>query len=120
MWELKSPLRVLIKAGPHLYAGGENFIAAIAIPNEGEEPRVDWHLFDKKKFAQELATSVNAAALKGSFDKLVLVAPPKTLGDLRGGLNQQAAEKVSAEIPKDYTHVTPKELQDHLSNLIVL
>ncbi len=84
------------------------------------EPRVDWHLFDKKKFAQELATSVNAAALKGSFDKLVLVAPPKTLGDLRGGLNQQAAEKVSAEIPKDYTHVTPKELQDHLSNLIVL
>jgi len=42
IWELASPLRVLIKAGDHLYAGGSNTIAAIAIPKKDEQPRVAW------------------------------------------------------------------------------
>ena len=42
LWELQSSLRVLIKAGNRLYAGGKDTIAAIAIPEEGEDPRVDW------------------------------------------------------------------------------
>jgi len=41
-WELKSPLRVLIKAGDRLYAGGKDTVAAIAIPKEGETPRIAW------------------------------------------------------------------------------
>lgn len=41
-WELKSPLRVLIKAGARLYAGGENVMAAVAIPEPGDQPRIVW------------------------------------------------------------------------------
>lgn len=42
LWELASPLRVLIKAGDRLVAGGKDTIAAIAIPAPGEQPRVAW------------------------------------------------------------------------------
>ena len=42
LWEMKTPLRVLIKAGKRLYAGEENSIAAIAIPEAGEAPEVVW------------------------------------------------------------------------------
>jgi len=42
LWEFKSPLHALIKAGNRLYAGGKDTIAAIAIPEEGEEPRIAW------------------------------------------------------------------------------
>jgi len=42
LWEMKSPLRVLIKAGDRLYAGGKDTVAAIAIPKKGEKPRIAW------------------------------------------------------------------------------
>ena len=42
LWELKSPLRVLAKAGSRLYAGGKDSVAAIAIPKPGEAPRIAW------------------------------------------------------------------------------
>ncbi len=42
LWELASPLKVLIKAGDRLYAAGPNTIAAVAIPQEGEQPQVAW------------------------------------------------------------------------------
>ena len=42
LWELESPLRVLIKGGRHLYAAGKDTIAAIAIPATGEDARVAW------------------------------------------------------------------------------
>ncbi len=43
LWELKSPLKVLAKGGRFLYAGGENRVAAIAVPvGPGEKPSVAW------------------------------------------------------------------------------
>lgn len=41
-WELETPLRALIKAGNHLVAGGQDRIAAVAIPEGGQSPRVAW------------------------------------------------------------------------------
>ncbi len=42
LWELASPLRVLVKAGDRLYAGGRDTIATVAIPKPGEKPRIAW------------------------------------------------------------------------------
>lgn len=41
-WELESPVKVLIKAGGQLFAGGSNTVAAIAIPGDNEKPRIAW------------------------------------------------------------------------------
>ncbi|MGF1610957.1 MAG: host attachment protein [Kiloniellales bacterium] len=83
-------------------------------------PRVDWHQFEKQKFAREMASILDSAAERRSFDRLVLVAPPKTLGALRSALNKNTARMVVGEVPKDLTQVTVGELPDHLGNVIVV
>lgn len=83
-------------------------------------PRVDWHQFEKQKFAREMATILDSAAQRKFFDRLVLVAPPKTLGTLRSALNKNTARMVSGEVAKDLTQVTVGELPDHLGKVIVV
>lgn len=77
-------------------------------------PRADWHEFEKQNFARELAKILDQAAQKEAFDHLVLVAPPKTLGELRAALGKSAEEKITAEINKDLTSISPHDLPAHL------
>jgi outer membrane protein assembly factor BamB len=42
LWEMETPLRVLIKAGNRLYAGEDGTVVAIAIPESGEAAEVVW------------------------------------------------------------------------------
>ncbi|HUU92375.1 MAG TPA: PQQ-binding-like beta-propeller repeat protein, partial [Phycisphaerae bacterium] len=42
LWRLPSTLKVHIKAGPRLYAGGPGTVAAVEIPKDGEPPRIAW------------------------------------------------------------------------------
>lgn len=82
------------------------------------EPRVDWHRFEKEKFAKSMAKLLDEAAERGAYSRLVLVAPPRTLGDLRGALNPRTKSLVAGEIDKDLTHITPHELPDHLYKVL--
>jgi len=82
--------------------------------------KADWHTFEKHLFATEMAKELENAHAKNAFDSLVLVAPPKTLGDLRKAINGKVKDAVTAEIGKDLTHLTINELGDHLGNAIIL
>lgn len=42
LWRLPSELRVHIKAGDHLYLGGEGVVQAVRIPAAGEKPQLVW------------------------------------------------------------------------------
>jgi len=84
------------------------------------EPRVDWHEFGKKEFAKGLAGILDKAAGENAFDRLVLVAPPKTLGELRSCLDAQTAKRVHGEIDKDLTQMTEHELQPYLETAGVI
>lgn len=81
---------------------------------------VDWHRFEKEKFAREMAKVLDRANNAGAFDRLVLVAPPKTLGDLRAALAPATRKKVIGEIDKDLTQLTPGELPDHLGSVLAV
>ena len=83
-------------------------------------PRVDWHEFEKTRFAKEVATALNKAAGGQAFDRLILVAPPKTLGSLRAGLDKTAATRITGELAKDLTNLALDALPGHLSELIAL
>lgn len=63
----------------------------------------DWHQLAKDRFADDLAAHLYDQAHKGRFDRLVLVAPPGTLGELRKAIHKEVADKVIAEIPKTLT-----------------
>lgn len=84
------------------------------------EPPTDAHREEKRRFADLLAQHLNAAALNGVYDRLILVAAPKTLGDLRQSLDKQAAAKLDGELPKDLTQVPDHELPGHLGDVIAL
>lgn len=56
---------------------------------------------EKRHFAGELADVLDQSVQHGAFDRLVLVAPPKVLGDLREALSPRVKDKVVAEVGKD-------------------
>lgn len=64
----------------------------------------DWHELAKERFAADLAGKLYHQAHQGAFDRLVLVAAPQVLGDLREELHKEVADRVIAEIPKTLTN----------------
>jgi protein required for attachment to host cells len=83
-------------------------------------PPTDPQRYAKFAFARELAERLEEAAHAGRFDRLVLVAAPKTLGDLRELLPGPVKAKVVAEIDKDLTHVPMRDLPKHLASVLKL
>ncbi|WP_417522921.1 host attachment family protein [Marinovum sp.] len=64
----------------------------------------DWHELAKERFAADLAEKLYQEAHKGNFERLILVASPQVLGDLRSEMHQEVSDKVVAEIPKTLTN----------------
>ena len=64
----------------------------------------DWHELAKERFAHELSDMLYRYAHRGAFERIVLVAAPHVLGDLRQTLHKEVRDKVVAEIAKDLTH----------------
>lgn len=63
----------------------------------------DWHEIEETRFARAMADRINAAAESGDFSEIVIVAPPRTLGEIRKDLSKKAQEKVIGELHKDLT-----------------
>lgn len=71
--------------------------------------QTDWHEIAEDRFAATIASKLDAAANAGQFDKLILVAPPNTLAALRKKLDAKTAQRVVAEVDKDFTkHPVPE------------
>lgn len=79
-------------------------------PRHGYAPRVDWHQFEKRRFAAGMAGVLNAAARRRAFDRLVVVAPPEPLGALRAKLEPTVRRRLVKEVGKDLTGVGEREL----------
>jgi protein required for attachment to host cells len=82
------------------------------------EPRTDPKTHEKQVFARRVAELINDAALRKTFDQLVLVAPPKTLGELRTQLADGARKLVIGEIDQDLVKTPITKLQQHLSDVL--
>jgi protein required for attachment to host cells len=83
---------------------------------EGTDP----HREQKRRFARRIAEAVEARQAANSFDRLVLVAPPVTMGDLRAVLPAKVKAAVAAEVVADLTNTPMRELPAHLSEHIPL
>jgi protein required for attachment to host cells len=84
------------------------------------EPRVDWHRQRKEQFAKDVAAAIDHGASTGAFDRLILVAPPATLGVMRQALGAAASGRLHGELAKDLTKVADDELAAHLAGLVSL
>jgi len=69
-------------------------------------------------FAQTLATALNDAQLAGSYERLVLFAPPHFLGSLRSHLSPAVASRVKASVDVDITRETAPQIRERLRKLL--
>jgi len=63
----------------------------------------DFHQQAEDRWAHAAADIVNRRVLKNDFDALAIIAPPKTLGELRKKLHKEAERRLVCEIPKEMT-----------------
>ncbi len=69
----------------------------------------DWHQLAEDRFADDIADALYRMAHAQQFDELVVVAPPKVLGILRGAWHKEVSSRIVAEVPKDLTtHSIPE------------
>lgn len=69
-------------------------------------------------FIQKLAAWLDTAEREQVFDRLVLVAAPRALGDLREALSKNVFSRVAAEVDKDLTKLPEAEIKEHLKDII--
>lgn len=71
--------------------------------------QVDWHYLAEERFAGTIAEALYRLAHGNHFDRLVVVAPAKVLGNLRQAFHAEVAERIVAEVPKELTsHPIPE------------
>jgi len=76
----------------------------------------DPHAHEETAFLRDLAAQLGEMGQDNLYDRLVIVAAPRALGDLRAHLPRAAREKVTAELDKDLTRLPPGDLAKHLEN----
>jgi protein required for attachment to host cells len=65
--------------------------------------QADWHYIAEERFAGAIADALYRLAHGNRFDKLVVVAPAKVLGNLRQAFHAEVAQRIVGEIPKELT-----------------
>ena len=97
---------------------GRGFSSASGGPHHAIEPRHDYHKLEKHKFSAEVAKILHDGCAKGEFDRLILIAPHRSLGELRSLLVPQVQACIAKEIAKDLTKLPPAKLWAIVSPLI--
>lgn len=83
-------------------------------------PAGDPHRELKRSFAHDIADRLEASLAANAFGRLIVVAPPTTLGDLRQALSNAVAATVAAEVAKDLVKVPNPEVRSHLTDLTMI
>lgn len=73
--------------------------------------QTDFHQIEEDRFAAEAANILRDRALNGDFKTLVIVAPPRTLGELRKHYHKEVASRIVEELHKDLTGFPVNEIQ---------
>ena len=76
---------------------------------------VDWHHLEKERFAEQVAEALYRYAHDNRFEELIVVAPPKVLGNLRKAFHAEVTERIVAEIPKEMTSHPIPEIERHIA-----
>lgn len=80
----------------------------------------DYHRIEKAMFAREVAKRIDEAIETNGCKRLLLVAPPQTLAELRQTLSSKSRSAVMAELDKDLTHLKPPEVAKHLETVLAV
>ena len=74
----------------------------------------DWHDIEEHRFAQRVAAAMELLVRTSKAKALIVVAPPRTLADLRNAFHSDVKACIVAEINKDLTKHSIGEIEKHL------
>ncbi len=72
---------------------------------------VDFHQQEEDRFAADMAAVLKARALDNEFQALIVVAPPKTLGELRRHYHKEVERRIVGEVAKDLVNLPVDEIE---------
>lgn len=73
--------------------------------------QTDWHTLEKDRFADALAAKLNGWATGGQMTHALLIAAPRTLGEIRQHLSGPTRKTLLGEIPADLAHQTVEAIE---------
>lgn len=82
------------------HAGGQG---AQFAPSRGSFEETDFHQLEEDRFAAHAADLLKKRALARKFEHLVVIAPPKTLGEMRKHYHKEVSDRLIGELAKDLT-----------------
>jgi len=71
----------------------------------------DFHQQEEDRFAADTAEMLNVRALNNDYAALVVVAPPRALGELRKHYHKEVERRLVAEVPKDLVNLPVGEIE---------
>lgn len=74
----------------------------------------------QREFAAQLALQLDVSRCRGDFDRLILVAAPKLLGQLRAELTGHTRKLIVAELSMDLVERDEAALRRHLEDALDL
>ena len=83
-------------------------------PRSGSAEPVDWHQLAEDRFAHDIIDGLVELAKREKLKRIVIVAPPRTLAELRRAMPEEFSKLVVAEINKDLTKHSVKDITHHL------
>lgn len=83
-------------------------------PGRSAYEETDFHQLEEDRFAAETAELLKKRALNNDFEKLIIVAPPKTLGELRKHYHKEVESRLIGEIDKTLTGHPVEDIESAL------
>ncbi|MBF9042161.1 Host attachment protein [Rhodobacterales bacterium HKCCE4037] len=78
----------------------------------------DWHWLAKERFASDLADMLYKQAHSGKFERIILCAAPKILGELRKELHKEVEDKVVGEVDLVLTNHPVHEMSERITHAL--
>ena len=114
----------LLVAEPHAHARdlksdrpGRSFGSTHTGTRHAIEPRHDYHKQEKHDSAVLVASALERAFVAHEFDRLVLIAPPRTVGEMRTLLSARLLAETDI-IAKDLTKATSQEIWGEVASIV--
>lgn len=76
----------------------------------------DFHQLEEDRFAKEAALLLRKRALVNDFEQLIVVAPPRTLGEMRKHYHKTVEDRLIAELDKDLTGMPVPMIEQTIIN----
>ncbi len=74
----------------------------------------DWHELEKERFARRVAAALEQMVRGEKVKAIVVVAPPRTLAELRNAFHADVKKRIVSEIDKDLTKLPLDRIEKHL------